>query len=582
MNNVKLLREYMKKCGVSACIIPTADPHLSEYVPEHYKLRQWVSGFTGSAGTLVVSQREGGLWTDGRYYIQAEKELSGSGIKLYKASETDCIKIHEYLKETLKPGDTVGVDGSLFSKKELDNIIVTLNEFDINVNTEFTPDEIWENRPPMPSDRAFILPEEYCGEAVLKKAEKVRSLMKKEGFTHYLAALPESVMWLLNIRGNDTECTPVMLSYLVMSQSEIFLYAPLEKIDNCVRRYLTDNNVSLCDYKNIISDLGKIGVDSFVGADFSLCNYNLINALRCAYKDKKDFIYNLKCIRTNKEIDNIKRAYLKENIALTKSFYEIYHSDGIDECDVCDIIEKNRRTQSGYISQAFETIAAFGGNAAMMHYSCEKESCAKIGKNGLLLIDTGGQYYEGTTDTTRTLVLGDITPQQKENLTLVLKGNIALLMAVFPDGALGRDIDALARMPLWEKGLDYRCSTGHGVGYLLGVHEGPQRISIKSQEKLCEMMTITDEPGVYVENEYGIRIENHLCVKKYKETEYGSFLCFEVLNYCPIGTAGIISSLLDERQRDWLNNYNENCKKLLKPFLAKEEYEWLKTYIMKI
>jgi len=582
MNKVEILREYMKKCGVSACIIPTADPHLSEYVPEHYKLREWVSGFTGSAGTLVVTEEEGGLWTDGRYYIQAEKELSGSGIKLYKASEPDCTKIHEYLAEKLNCGDILGVDGSLFSKKELDNIIEKLRKCDININTEFTPDVIWENRPSMPSDKAFILPEKYCGEKVSEKVEKVRSLMKKEEFTHYLAALPESIMWLLNIRGNDIKSTPVMLSYLVVSQGEIFLYAPKEKIDDCVCKYLENNNVTLNDYKNIISDLRKIGEDSFIAADFTLCNYNLIKALKCAYKDRKDFIYNLKCIRTKKEIENIKKAYIKENIALTKSFYEIYHSENIDECDVCDIIEKNRRAQEGYIYPSFDTIAAFGANAAMMHYSCEKESCAKIEKNGLLLIDTGGQYFEGTTDTTRTLVLGEISDEQKENLTLVLKGNIALLMAVFPDGALGRDIDILARMPLWEKGLDYRCSTGHGVGYLLGVHEGPQRLSIKSQEKLCEMMTITDEPGVYVENEYGIRIENHLCVKKYMKTEYGSFLCFEVLNYCPIGTRGIIPQMLDERQRKWLNDYNEKCSILLKPFLTKEEYEWLKTYIMKI
>ena len=294
MRRIDLLREYMKKCGVSACIIPTADPHLSEYVPEHYKLRQWVSGFTGSAGTLVVTENDGGLWTDGRYYIQAEKELGGSGIKLYKASEAYCIKIHEYITEKLKSGDTVGVDGSLFSKKELDSIIEKLRKYDVNINTEFTPDEIWENRPPMPSDKAFILPEEYCGETVSKKAQKVRALMKKEGFTHYLATLPESIMWFLNIRGNDIKCTPVILSYLVMSQSEIFLYAPKEKIDDCVHEYLEENNVTLCDYKNIISDLGKIGEDSFLAADFSLCNYNVINALKCAFKDRKDFIYNLK------------------------------------------------------------------------------------------------------------------------------------------------------------------------------------------------------------------------------------------------------------------------------------------------
>lgn len=582
MNRIELLREYMKKCGVNACIIPTADPHLCEYISECYKLRQWLSGFTGSAGTLVVTERESGLWTDGRYYIQAEKELEGSGITLYRASEKQCVKIHEFLQEKLTSESILGVDGRLFSKKELDKIITELEKKKISVNTNFRPEKIWESRPQNPREKAFVLDARYVGESVCEKLENVRTKMKEKNFTHYLSSSPECIMWTLNIRGNDIMHTPVMLSYMLVSQKKVFLYADREKIDEDVGLYLNRNEITLKNYEDIFEDLENIGENSLLAADFSMTNYQLIKALKCAYKDCSDFIYNLKCIKTEKEIENIKKAYIKENTALVKSFYEIYHSTDIDECDVSNIIEKHRKNLEGYFSPSFDTIAAFGKNAAMMHYCAQKDSCAKVGERGLLLIDTGGQYFEGTTDTTRTLVIGDIADNERENLTLVLKGNISLLMAVFPQGSTGRDIDMAARMPLWKKGIDYRCGTGHGVGYFLGVHEGPQRISPLSQEKLVPGMTVTDEPGVYIEGEYGIRIENHLCVREFKETEYGKFLSFEVLNFCPIGTKHLKKELLDNKQQQWLNSYNERCRELLKEHLSNDEYEWLKSYTQAI
>jgi len=578
MNRIELLRDYMKKSGVNACIIPTADPHLNEYIPECYKLRQWLSGFTGSAGTLVVTENDSGLWTDGRYYIQAEKELEGTDIKLYRASEKECVKIHTFLQDKLKSGSFVGVDGRLFSKNQLDKIISELEKEKINVNTDFRPEKIWSSCPNKPCEKAFVLEEQYSGESLCKKLEKVRKKMKEKSFTHYLSSSPECIMWLLNIRGNDIRHTPVMLSYILISQNNAILYTDREKINEEVERYLNNNKISLKDYDAIFADLGNTDENSFLAADYSMTNYNLIKAVKCAYKDCDDFIYNLKCIKTEKEIENIKKAYIKENIALTKSFYEIYHSSGINECDVSDIIEKHRRKSEGYFSPSFDTIAAFGKNAAMMHYSAHESSCAKIENSGLLLVDTGGQYFEGTTDTTRTLVVGDITDEQCENLTLVLKGNISLLMSVFPEGSTGQSIDMAARAPLWKKGIDYRCGTGHGVGCFLSVHEGPQRISQLCKEMLLPGMTVTDEPGVYIEGEYGIRIENHLCVRRFKKTEYGEFLCFEVLNFCPIGTAHLKNELLDKEQLKWLNSYNERCRELLLEHLTKEENEWLKIY----
>lgn len=577
MTRIDVLRSHMKENNISAVVIPTADMHLSEYISDHYKLREYLSGFTGSAGTLVVTCDDAGLWTDGRYYIQAEKELSGSGIKLFKASEKETLKIHEYLKNTLSAGETVGVDGRLFSKKYLDSFISKLQN--INVNTDYDASVIWENRPEEPSESAFVLGDFYSGKGVEEKLSEVRNLMKKQEVTHYLLTSPECIMWLLNIRGNDVKYTPVMLSYLLMTQRTVTLYTNPKKLTKEVLSHLKLHNIETETYQDIYSHVEEIEDASCVATDFSLTNYSLINKITCAKKQIKDYVNNLKAIKNNAEIENIKNAYIRENTALTKAFYEIYYSSGIiDECDVVDIIEKYRKLYTGYYSPAFDTIAAFNANAAMMHYDPEREKCSQIRGDGLLLIDTGGQYFEGTTDTTRTLVFGEIPKEWKESLTLVLKSHIAMASSVFPADSRCSELDAIARMPLWKKGLDYRCSTGHGVGYMLSVHEGPQRLSVKCDEVLRENMTVTDEPGIYMENEYGIRTENHLCVKSAFETEYGKFMKFEVLNYCPLGVDGLIPDLLSTEEREWLNNYNEKCRKLINPYLTEEEAKWLSHY----
>ena len=576
MTKLKTLRQYMKNHNLSAVVISTADMHLSEYISEHYKLREYISGFTGSAGTLVVTKADAGLWTDGRYYIQAEHELSGSGITLYRASEKETMKIHEFLKDNLSENDIIGLDGRLFSKKYLDSFISTLGN--IKVNTECDIAMIWENRPPEPMEKAFLLEEKYSGEGISSKITRVRAIMQKNSFTHYIVSAPECVMWLLNIRGNDVKDTPVVLSYLMLTGKKVTLYVHGEKLPKEVSSYLSEHNIEVADYEKIYEDVQNLGENDYAAVDFSLTNYSLVNKIASPKKDFKDIIYNLKCIKNSVEIENLKKTYVKENIALTKAFYEIYNSDNIDECRACEIIEKYRRGNEGYISPSFDTIAAYGANAAMMHYSPEKGKCSTIEKKGMLLIDTGGQYFGGTTDTTRTLVMGELSEEEKESVTLVLKSHIAMALAVFPDGTKCSDIDALARMPLWKKGLDYRCSTGHGVGYMLGVHEGPQRLSTACNEKLIPMMTLTDEPGMYMENMYGIRIENHLCVRKAFKTGYGQFLEFEVLNYCPVGTEGFFPRLLTEEEKKWLNDYNEKCREIISPYLSKEEREWLILY----
>ncbi len=572
---LNFLRQHMRKHDISAVVIPTADMHLSEYISDHYKLREYLSGFTGSAGTLVVTMDKAGLWTDGRYYIQAEKELYG-GITLYRASEKECVKIHEFLKNELSEKATVGLDGRLFSKKYLDEFIVKMGN--ISVKTDYDASEIWAERPDEPCEKTFVLDEKYAGESVESKITRVRAEMEKSSFTHYICAAPECIMWLLNIRGNDVKNTPVALSHLIMTGKSIVLYIDSKKLTSEVTAHLENHNIQVADYDSVYEDIRKIGKENFAAIDFSLSNYALAEKLSCAKKNIKDFIYYLKTVKNDTEIENIKTAYIKENVALTKAFYEIYHTEGLDECDVVEIIEKYRQKNSSYIEPSFDTIAAFGENAAMMHYSPEKGKCAQIGSNGLLLIDTGSQYLEGTTDTTRTLAIGNITSEEKEMLTRVVKGNINLTTAVFPEGTTFSNIDALARKPLWKKALDYRCSTGHGVGYLLGVHEGPARISSACNEKILPNMTVTNEPGVYIEGEFGIRIENHIRVMEYTTTEYGKFLCFEVMNYCPIGTDSLYKELLTKSEIKWINSYNEKCRKLINPYLTKEEEQWLTAY----
>lgn len=572
----------MKKEGVSACVIPTNDPHLSEYTCRHFKLREWLSGFTGSNGTLVVTMNKAGLWTDGRYYIQAEKELSGTGITLFKASEKETQKISDFIIENVPKSSLVGLDGTLFSKRELDNLKQKLKENEIIIKTRFDASVLWENKPPMPSEKAFLLEDRFSGESAEEKIKRLRITLKGNEVDFYATALSDSVMWLLNIRGGDILYTPVMLSYLFVSGSRVILFAQKEKVSE-ISGYLEGIGVEVCDYSAFYEFLASLDKEKRMAVDFDKSNYEMVNSASCHIVNKPDFIENLKAIKNETEISNIKKAYIKENIALLKSFFEIYNTkEEIDECDVRDIIEKNRKKQKGYLYPSFETIAAYGINAAMMHYSPQKDKCAIIKKEEMLLIDTGAQYREGTTDTTRTLVFKMPNKEIRRLYTLCLKGNINLSKAIFKENTKGSELDILARGPLLKEKKDYRCSTGHGVGYLLCVHEGPQRISPSSSVILKPYMTVTNEPGVYEENKFGIRIENHLAVVLKGESEYGKFLGFEVLNYCPIGTNVLLPELLNEEERAFLNSYNKKCQSLYKKNLTQEEYKWLINYTKEI
>lgn len=583
MTNIEILRNEMRKRGIAACIIPTADPFLSEYTAEHYAFRSFLCPFSGSAGTLAVTLHGSGLWTDGRYYIQAERELSGTETELFRASEKGTEKIHEYLCRVLEKGDAVCAFGELFSRFYLDRLRANIEKCGLRLVTDVDFSYIQSNRPPLPNGKIFMLPDKYTGENAAAKLARLREKMREKGATHYVIGAADCVMWMLNIRGSDVEYTPVTLCFMLVSETDAVLYINPERADGDVASALSECGVRLRRTEEIYSDISALPEKAVLAADFSKTNYALTSSAKCGCRHFPDFVGQMKCIKNAVEIQNIKQAYIYENVALIKSFYEIYNSERrINECDVSDIIEKNRRANADYMYPSFSTIAAFGANAAMMHYSPKKDKCSEIGENGMLLIDTGAQFPFGTTDTTRTLVFGKLTDEQRENYTLVLKANIALANAVFPQGTAANVVDCTARMPLWKKMLDYRCGTGHGVGCCLCVHEDPPRLSPSAAVILQEGMTVTDEPGVYIENEYGIRIENHLCVVCCGKSEYGTFLAFEPLNYCPVGTAPIAAELLGGEEKAWLNAYNKEVRRLSKQYLTKEEFAWLTQYTKEI
>ncbi len=572
----------MEECGIAACVIPTSDAHMSEYLCDRFKTREYFCPFTGSAGTLVVTQKKSALWTDGRYYLQAEEELAGTETVLVKSGEKGSVRVEEFLTQELKAEECAAVDGRMFSFNGIKKMKKHLSEHGILLKCDFDPTRVMNNVPPMPKGKAYAQSDELSGESVKEKITRIRQRLKEKGGTYYLTGLTDCVCWALNLRADDVKYTPVMLAFLIISANEVRLFTDREKLGD-VTAHIKENNIIVENYDDVYEAVRKAAENATVMCDFDMTNALLVQAAGGRAVHCADIVSELKAVKNKTEINNIKKAYITESVALIKTFYKLYGSMELKtEYDVSEEIEKNRKMSGEYLYPSFETIAAFGKNAAMMHYAPKKESSAKLEKNGLLLIDTGGQYFGGTTDTTRTLVFGRISRAQARHYTLVLKANIALASTTFPSGCAGRDIDSIARNVLWKEGLDYRCGTGHGVGYTLCVHEGPQRISPKGEYPLCENMTVTNEPGYYKDGEYGIRTETHMRVIKKKETEYGTFLGFENLGFCPIGTKGVLKHLLTKEEKAYINAYNENCAALYKEFLTAEEYKWLKKYTKKL
>ncbi len=578
---IALLRAAMEKEGIDAYIIPSRDPHISEYLARHYQFRRWASGFTGSAGTFVLTMKKSGLWTDGRYYIQAEKELAGSEAVLFRAYEPGVKNFIRFLRDELAEGQKVGINGKLFTKNETESYKKQLSGDGIELLCGVDISYVWDDRPSLPYTLLYVLEEKYSGESAESKIKRAREEMKKLNITSFAITKLDEVMWLYNVRANDVHCCPFAMSYAMITQSDAFFYVDPRQMTPEVKSYLDKNGVTVKGYEDIYKDLEDLGEEDVLGADPSATNRMIYDSAKnCRVKDVRDFVNCMKAVKNETENKNLKNAYIKDCVALVKGFYKIYNAEdgSLDECDVCDILEKERRAQELNVGLSFDTIAAYKGNAAMMHYAPKKDTCATLHKEGMLLIDSGGHYLDGSTDITRTLVLGEISDEEKKAYTLVLRGNIDLCSAVFMKGTAGCSLDILSRGPLWREGIDYKCGTGHGVGFLLNVHEGPQGFGTGTRLNypLEIGMNVTVEPGVYKEGRYGIRTENDVLVAPFMKTDDGEFYHFEMLNYCPIDMRGVDKSLLEKRHIEWINDYHKKVYEKLSGYLADEEREWLK------
>ena len=581
MSNLNNLREVMKKENVDYYIIPSGDSHQSEYVPEYYKGRAYVSGFTGSAGTLLVGIEESYLWTDGRYFIQAEKELNGSGIKLMKMNIPGYPSLIEWIKNNVKEGKTLAFDGSTISTNEYKNYqeLSKKNGFNIKMDRDLL-NEIWSNRPELSKEKIFIHDTKYCGRCTSEKLQEVRDEMKKLEGENYVIASLDDIAWLFNIRGNDIAYNPVALAYALISDKKAVLYINEEKVTNDDKRTLEAQGVTLKSYNDIYEDIKNVTESIIIdGAKVNGKLYSLISE-DVKIIENLNITTSLKAVKNEVEIKNMEVSQVRDGVAMVKFIKWLKENVGkinVTEISASDKLEEIRAKGENFKGLSFNTIAGYKDHAAMMHYSATEESQYELNSEGMLLIDSGAQYLDGTTDITRTFILGSITEEVKRDFTLVLKSHIALATTIFLKGTNGCNLDAIARRPLWRYGMDYKCGTGHGVGFFLNVHEGPQGIRPFGNTIALEPgMILTNEPGVYKENKHGIRTENTLLVTKaFKNDEMGEFYKFDTISYCPIDLEGVDVSLLDEEEREWLNNYHRTVYEKLSPYLNEEEKKFL-------
>lgn len=585
---LELLREKMRETGVDACLIPTSDFHGSEYVGDYFKCREYISGFTGSAGTLVVTLDEAGLWTDGRYFLQAAKQLEGSGIMLRKERQPGVPAIEEYLKQTLKRGETFGFDGRCIMQDSSEKLITQLNAQGVAVRTDIDlTGAVWKNRPELSAQPVWPLPVEYAGESSESKIKRVREFLVEKKADYFLLTSLEDIAWLLNMRGNDVESTPVILSYLLLGEKKLTWYVQEKCLSEKIKILLDMQGIKAAPYAQIYEDVKKLPEDASIYYDKSAVNTALVSSLPEKVKKiegvNPTFLFKAK--KNPVEVENERNAHIKDGVAVTKFIYWLKSQIGktkITEISAAEQLEQFRNTQEHYVEPSFAPIIAYKEHGAIVHYSATKESDVELKPESFVLADTGGHYLEGTTDITRTIALGSLTQQEKEMYTTVLKGHIQLEMARFLQGCSGQSLDVLARTPLWEKGLDYNHGTGHGVGYLLSVHEGPNsfryRPSVNGRNDCVfeEGMITSDEPGIYLEGKFGIRLENMIVCQKDMENDYGSFLCFDALTLVPFERSAIIAEELSTKEKEWLNKYHQKVFETIAPYLTEEEAGWLR------
>lgn len=585
---VAKLRALMAEKGIDAYVVPTADFHQSEYVGEHFKARKFITGFSGSYGTAVITKDDGGLWTDGRYFFQATNELEGSGIRLMKMFVGDTPSITEYLHDAIAEGGTVAFDGRVMSVDEGKEYEEYLSDKHIKIDyEEDLIDAIWEDRPSLSKKPAFFLEEKYSGESSASKLARVRKAMAEKGAdTHIIASL-DDVCWLLNVRGDDVDFFPLLLSYAIVTNDAVELYVDDSKLDDRIHEELAKNNVKIHPYNDIYEDIKNINADSVAMIDPMKMNYALYKNIPCKIVEAANPTILMKAMKNEVELENIKEAHIKDGIAITKFMYWVknnYYKEKITELSSAAKLTSLRAEQEGYIRDSFEPLCAFDDHAAMMHYSPSEETDVELKSGAFFLNDTGGGYYQGSTDITRTFVLGSVDDQMKKYFTAVVRAMMRLSRARFLYGCYGYNLDILARGPIWDLDLDFQCGTGHGVGYLGNVHEPPTGFrwyivpSKNEHHQLEEGMVITDEPGIYEDGQFGIRIENEFIVRKGTKNKYGQFMHFETITFAPIDLDGIDPEEMSRDEREWLNNYHKDVYEKIGPHLTEEEREWLKEY----
>lgn len=576
-----LLRQELRRERLSAYIFLTSDPHQSEYTADHWKGREWISGFNGSAGTAVVTLTSAALWTDSRYFIAAAEQLEGTEFQLMKLRMEGTPTIAEWLGRELADvtDKSVGIDGMTASTATVEELVGDLRQQGgLMLQTNFDVlARIWKGRPEIPANKVEVHPIELAGENVRSKLQRIRKALREQHADGMLMAQLDDIAWTLNLRGSDVHCNPVFVSYLLIASERVTLFVDEEKLTLDVKRYLADNGIDVAAYADVAKGLRDYGEYNIL-LDADEVNYTLMKTVRREVVRGTSPVPLMKAVKNEVEQEGFRRAMVRDGVALVRFLKWLEETPGQTEVSVADQLEKLRTEQPLYRGLSFDTIAAYEQHGAIVHYEATTETDVPLEKKGLLLLDSGAQYQDGTTDTTRTIAMGPLTDEQKKVYTLVLKGHIDLQLLHFPDGATGTQIDAIARQPLWQHGLNFLHGTGHGVGSYLNVHEGPHQIRMEwNPTKLRAGMTVTDEPGIYLEGRFGVRIENTLLVVDAGETECGKFLGFETLTLCPIDTRPIILELMTQEERRWLNDYHAMVYEKLREHLDDGEQAWLAT-----